>query len=659
MRSGLGRPNGSPIEMTKQRGKESKSDVLKGGDLLIENTASGTGTLDHDRFFSLSLDMLCIADVRGYFKDLNPAWERVLGWTHEELLASPFIEFVHPEDRPATLAETAKLATGADTVWFENRYRCKDDSYRWFAWRATASVEDQLIYAIAIDVTDQKDSEARLVNLLDRERRLSSDLRLLLESTGEGIYGVDIDGRCTFVNRAAAEMLGYSESQVVGSNFHLLAHHSRPDGSVYLIEDCPILRAIRTGEPCRVDDEVLWRSDRSSFFVEYASFPFSEVGIIRGAVVTFRDITERKVAEGAILAERNRLAATLASMAEGAVITDLEGQIVSVNPAMERLGGWLVDEVQGRPFADVYPAFDEKGQLIPADRRLLSKAIQSRQAVTSRGYSIAFLTRDGSRFPVSVSAAPILDADGEVVGAVSVIRDVSFEKEVDQLKSALISTVSHELRTPLTMIQGFSELLLTRDLREQKSREALEQIKVSAERLSRLIENLLSVSRIESDRLAMRLVPVDLPGLVEEVVAAFRQEQDLDLQLSFDQMPLVLADRDMLVQILTNLLSNAIKYSPKGGLVVISGKRQGPSAEISVQDQGIGMSESEAAQLFEKFYRVDHPEVHKVGGTGLGLYITKNLVELQGGQIWVNSEPGRGTTFVFSLPLAIDGEVKP
>lgn len=623
----------------------------------FDMNASGPSALNHDRFFALSLDMLCIADFNGYFKDLNPAWERVLGWTREELLASPFVEFVHLDDRPATIAEAAKLATATDTVWFENRYRCKDESFKWLAWRATASIEDELIYAVASDVTEQKNAEANLAKLLDNERRLAAHLRRILESTAEGIYGIDLDGQCTFVNRAAAEMLGYGEDQMVGTNIHLLVHHSRPDGSTYPIEECPIFRALRTGERCRVDDEVLWRSDGSSFPVEYSAFPFAEEGVTRGAVVTFGDITERKVAVEAIVAEKNRLSATLSSMAEGAVITDPRGQIVSVNPAMERLGGWREDEIRGRRFAEVYPAFDEQGNSIPIQNRFLSRALQSREPVASRGYGMTFLWRDGRRCPVNVSAAPIFDADGEVLGAVSVIRDVSYEKEVDQLKSSLISTVSHELRTPLTMIQGFSELLLTRDLREEKSREALEQINVSAQRLSRLIEDLLSVSRIESGRLVLRLAPVDLPAVVDEVIAPFAHRGIGDFKVSLDpDLPAVLSDRDMLIQILTNLVSNAIKYSPAGSTASVSAKRNGSAAEISVQDQGIGMSEDEVAQLFQKFYRADSPEVRKAGGTGLGLYITKNLIEMQGGQIWVKSKVGRGSTFFFSLPLAIGDE---
>lgn len=612
---------------------------------------TGLGAAHRDRFFSLSLDMLCIADFDGYFKDLNPVWERTLGWTLEELRAAPFIEFVHPDDRQATIAEAERLQAGTDTVWFENRYLCKDGSYKWLAWRATASAEDRLYYAVARDVTERRHAEEERSVLLDRERRLAADLRLLLESTAEGIYGIDLRGRCTFINRAGAAMLGYAEEDVLGKEMHSLIHHSRADSSPYPVEECPIYRAFRVGQGSRVDEEVLWRRDGTPFAAEYSSFPIVEDVAVRGAVVTFIDITDRKTAEACIVAERNRLAAILASMADGAVITDPQGRIASVNPALERLGGWREDEVRGRRLAEVYPGFDDRGEPIPLEKRFMSKAIESREAVTSRGYGIMFLTRHGRRTPVSVSAAPVLDAGGELLGAVTVIRDVSYEREVDELKSSLVSTVSHELRTPLTMIQGFSELLLARDLDEQRSSEALEEIHISAERLSRLIDNLLSVSRIESGSLEVRPTRVDLAEVVHALVAPFVQGRDIRVELERG-LPAALADRDHLIQILTNLVSNAVKYSPPECPVTVRGTRNGSTIEVSVSDQGIGMTEAELARLFEKFVRADRSEVRDTPGTGLGLFITKRLVEMQRGRIWVRSEPGKGSTFTFSLPLA-------
>jgi PAS domain S-box-containing protein len=366
----------------------------------------------------------------------------------------------------------------------------------------------------------------------------------------------------------------------------------------------------------------------------------------------FRADLDRKATEEDLRESEQRQKAILASLADAVVITDAEGHVVSINRAMERLTGWRQDEAEGRPYEEVCPLVDARGHLIPPEKGFLTRAIAARDVVVSRGYDVSLLIRDGRRVPVSISAAPILESRGELLGGVDVLRDVSHEREVDQLKSSLISTVSHELRTPLTMIQGFSELLLTRDSDEKSSREALEQINASAGRLGRLIEDLLSVSRIESGRLEMRLHPVDLSEAVEEVTALLGRDRDVRIDIDRD-LPPVLADGELLIRILTNLLSNAVKYSSPEAPISVSARSDDSSVEVSVSDHGIGLSKDEAARLFEKFFRADRPEVRTAGGTGLGLYITKNLVEMQDGQIWCESEVGKGTTFRFTLPLAL------
>lgn len=354
--------------------------------------------------------------------------------------------------------------------------------------------------------------------------------------------------------------------------------------------------------------------------------------------------------------ERTRTAAILDSAAEGVVTTDLTHRILSMNPAMERLSGWSTEEAIGGPYADFFHFFDADGEPIPHEHGPLAQAMASKAPVASHGFGLILLNRAGVRIPVTVTAAPILDETGDTIGGVDVIRDASLEREVDQMKSTFVSTVSHELRTPLTMIQGFSELLLSRDVGQKDAKDALEQINRSALRLGRLIEDLLSVSRIESGRLTLRTEPLDLHDAIDEALRPFAGASDIRVELD-DPLPQVLADKDMLIQVLTNLISNAEKYSPPGSPITVRARADGATAEISVKDEGIGLSEEELSHLFEKFYRVDREEVRHVGGTGLGLFITKNLVEKQRGRIRVSSGPGKGSTFTFSLPLREAREV--
>ncbi|MGH2692275.1 MAG: ATP-binding protein [Actinomycetota bacterium] len=362
-----------------------------------------------------------------------------------------------------------------------------------------------------------------------------------------------------------------------------------------------------------------------------------------------REVHERRRVE-----EEQR--AVLSSIGDGVVTTNGEGAIVLVNRGMVRLAGWCQEEVSGRPHADVFQFWGPDGQPLPQEQTFIVRALESRRVASTRGFGWSLLTRRGDRVPVSVTAAPVLDRGRTLLGAVQIVRDVSPEKEVDQLKSSIVSTVSHELRTPLTMIQGFAELLVARDFSDEHRREALGEIKSSAERLGRLVDDLLSVSRIESGRHVVRLAPVDLTPLVKEVIPPLASPREVRIDV-VEPLPPIMADRDMVVRILTNLISNAIKYSPPDTEINMAVRQDGSEVEVAVTDHGIGMTEAELAELFTKFFRADRPEVRAVAGTGLGLYITRRLVELQGGQLRVESQLGRATTFSFTLPLAANEPV--
>jgi signal transduction histidine kinase len=319
------------------------------------------------------------------------------------------------------------------------------------------------------------------------------------------------------------------------------------------------------------------------------------------------------------------------AIADGVLLSDPFGRVTAMNRALEALTGWTEAEARGRPYAEVLPiAAEQVGG--PAD----------------------LVSRYGRRVPVAVSSAPIFDARGRVVGGVDVIRDVSREREIDEVKSALISTVSHELRTPLTLIHGFAELLVLRDMPVERQRSSAVEILDASRRLARLIDDLLSVSRMESGRLVLDPRPLDLAAVVERILSPFRAmaaRHTLRTKLP-TSLPVVWGDPDKVEQILTNLVGNAIKYSPGGGEVLVTVEHDGDTVQVSVRDQGIGMSPRDMGQLFEKFYRVDREEVRRAGGTGLGLYITKRLVEMHGGRLWAESWPGVGSVFRFTLPTS-------
>lgn len=257
------------------------------------------------------------------------------------------------------------------------------------------------------------------------------------------------------------------------------------------------------------------------------------------------------------------------------------------------------------------------------------------------------------------SSLPVTDVDQTYIGRLYVWRDATHEREVDRMKSEFISMVSHELRTPLTSIQGYVDLILTDEALGELTelqREFLEIVRNNARRLTSIVNDLLDLSSMESGKLELHRKPLDITLLIRKLLPSFQpgwdaRRQTFTLHLP-EKAPMVLGDAERVTQILSNLLSNAHKYTPDEGHINLSVEIAEPVARVEVTDSGIGLSTEEQARLFTRFYRAHNPTTEAVGGTGLGLVITRSLVEMQGGEIQVSSEPGHGSTFGFTLPLA-------
>jgi signal transduction histidine kinase len=232
------------------------------------------------------------------------------------------------------------------------------------------------------------------------------------------------------------------------------------------------------------------------------------------------------------------------------------------------------------------------------------------------------------------------------------LRDPTDERDLRRRYEAFVSIAAHELRTPLSTIVGFAELLLQWDQPEAVRREWLEYIHRDGQRLGLIVDELLNVSRIHSGELAVDLQELPLNSPVEEVLACFRQTTDAHefvVDIPSD-LPRVVADRNKLIQVLTNLLDNAVKYSPQGGRIALSATGEAGRVVVAVADQGVGMRLADQEHLFTTFHRIRRAETEGIMGTGLGLYIVKAFLELMHGEVWVTSELGRGSTFLFSLP---------
>jgi PAS domain S-box-containing protein len=269
----------------------------------------------------------------------------------------------------------------------------------------------------------------------------------------------------------------------------------------------------------------------------------------------------------------------------------------------------------------------------------------------SRDYR--FRLKDGSYRWLHDELKLTYDANGRPLEAVGYLSDITARKEVERLKDELISTVSHELRTPLTTLRGFVELLLARDFPPEKERQFLGIVDQETMRLTRLIDDFLDIQRIESGRQEYRFESLDVLALLRDMAELF-QKSDHKHTIRVDApagLPLVQMDGERIRQVLENLISNALKFSPAGGEILLRAGAEGNEIEISVTDPGIGIPAEEIPRIFQKFYRVERPGMPRFPGTGLGLAMVREIVQKHGGRVWAESEPGRGSTFHFTLPV--------
>jgi PAS domain S-box-containing protein len=368
----------------------------------------------------------------------------------------------------------------------------------------------------------------------------------------------------------------------------------------------------------------------------------------RGELLDALELKTRALQES-----EERLARIVETIAEAIFIVERSGRVTFANAAAEKLFQLKREAITARTHDD--PAWKQTAPggipFAPEDLPF-NQVMRTREPVN--GIEVEVERAGGSRLVVSINAAPLTDPAGEVVGMVASLVDITHRKEVERMKDEFVSTVSHELRTPLSCLRGFTELMLTRDFPQEKQREFLGIIKEESVRLANLINDFLDIQRMESGRQRYELKAVDVAALLKDAQSLFREAAGgnrIRLEVPAG-VPPVWADADRIHQVLSNLISNALKFSPRGGEVTVGARGEGKEVEIRVEDQGIGMSPQTVPHLFTKFFRVDSKETRGIKGTGLGLALVKEIVTAHRGRLWVKSEPGKGSTFYFSLPAA-------
>lgn len=617
----------------------------------------------------------------------------------------------------------------------------------------------------------------------DELQKSREEVRLILNSVGEAIYGIDLEGRCTFCNPVCLEILGYKEvNDLIGKNMHWVCHHSYADKTKFPVERCRIFQAFQQGEGTHVDDEVLWRSDGSSFPAEYWSFPQRVNGKVTGAVVTFVDITGRKKAQNDLLKSEERyhqIASAITDYIYTVFVESGRSTRTQYNPACLAVTGYRAEEylkdtmlwfniiveedrdIVLEQIKDIHSGhkdlppiehriyrkdgqirwvkntivshFDAQGILIAYDglisditarkeaekvledqkRALDEHAIVSRSdpqgrityvndkfcqiskysreellgcehTILNSGYHpetffthlwerisggnvwqghIRNRARDGSYFWLASTIVPFKDIHDRVKEYINVSTDITKNIENEErleaamlIKSNFVSTASHELRTPLAAIKSSIDILSTeipgKLVNDQKV--FLGRVKNNVDRLARLINDVLDLSKLESGKMTMNLVPFDCRELVKDVVDMQRavvKDRPIMLETEFEtDLPTLSADRDRLTQVLNNLINNALKFTLEGKVTVMVSCTDKKMMVFTVRDTGPGIKEEDLPKLFVQFQQVGASS-HQVSGTGLGLAISKEIVEKHGGSIRVTSKFGEGSAFIFTIPV--------
>jgi len=654
---------------------------------------------ERNRIFNYSIDMLSVADFQGYFKQLNPAWEKTLGWTPEELMARPYLEFIHPEDRNATINAAQGLAEGNPVIAFENRYACKDGSYKWMSWNSFPLAEEGIIFAVVRDVTGQKKTLEDLRLSEDRFRELFRYM-----SSGVAVYKPLKNGEDFIfedMNRAGEQITKVKRSDVMGKSVLKAFPEVKEIGLFEVFQ-----RVWRSGKPA-MHPVTQYNDEKLSLWVQNYVYklPSGEI------VAIFDDITDRKKAEEALHENEAFIRAVLDSLPIGIAVNSVDPLVKFeymndnfpkyYRTTREKLADpdafWDVvyedqefkEKIRKRVIEDCASGDLEKmyWEDVPISRKGDQTAFVSARNipvpykqlmislvwdVTKRKYAEDELKKYREHLEDLVEERTLQLAALNTELASTNIK----LRELDRLKSMFIASMSHELRTPLNSIIGFTGIILQGLVGEinEEQKKQLTIVKNSAKHLLDLINDVIDLSKIEAGKVELLIEEFDLDLLLREVYETLKVSADkkgLGFSLDMPDALIMQSDRRRIKQVLMNLGSNAVKYTDKGSVNIKVKKMRSSEVpkniltqanltllsdhenviEISVDDTGIGIHSQDMGILFTAFGRIHAEGMPIQEGTGLGLYLSNKLAYLLGGSITTESEFGKGSKFRFILPM--------
>lgn len=526
---------------------------------------------------------------------------------------------------------------------------------------------------VSVDVVEHGDVRLLLSHLFDvtERRRLEERLqagerryRAIFDNTFQFTGFLTTDGILLEANQTALDFAGLIPADVIGRPFWEARWWTQSPETQEQLRDA-IIRAAQ-GEFVRYEVDVLGKAETVAR-IDFSLKPLrDESGQVTHLIPEGRDVTELRKAEVALQESEERFRSAFEWSPIGMAIVGLDGRWLEVNRALCKIVGYTEDELRARTFQDVTHPDDLEADLAQA-RRLYSGEIPSYQMEKR------YIRKDGQTIWVLLTGSVIHAADGSPASALAQVVDISARKRAElETQRALevqraantelnrftkaqrnfLSIVSHDFRTPLTSILGFSEILQGGGFLTGEAAEFAGIIANNARRLTRLIDDLLVLDRLEARREPIRSLPVEIEGVLKEVASFFHASEathHITLEVEPD-LPMIVGDRDGLIRVVTNLIDNAVKYSPHGGQITVVAQRAADVMHLQVRDQGIGIPTSDLEVIFDRYARLEAERTYRIRGTGLGLAIVREIVDAHGGQVWAESNGGAGTTFHIILP---------
>lgn len=658
--------------------------------------------------FNLAPDIVYTISPDGILTSLSPSFERILGWPASEWVGKSFIPLIHPDDLKLVRWTIKQTMKGKRLDPFILRILTKEETYRTLEFASGPDIIDGKIIGkigIARDITvhEKEEKEEKFISRATKVLSSSLNYHLTLKKIAQILVPDMADWSSVHIVNEKGELENLTVAHIDPKKVEWAL--SLQSKYKYAMKDPnnATVRVFNTGQAelyPKITDELIRKSAKNKeerdllFKLQLRSIIIAplvgrskrlgaitlvsskadrlydekdlklavKLGRLAGQFVenaklymaAKKEIRKRKKVEAELKASRNELKAILENVADGITVFDKDANVTYVNPAIAKSSGYKSQlSMLKNPlkWKDTFKVLDEKGKKIPIGSLPGRVAVLTGKENKRLLHTINKLT--GKEEWVVDTARPII-TNGIIKGSVSVSHDITERMELERKKDDFISIASHELKTPITSIKGFVHLLKKEHTAYSDSRSAhfIDRIEGQVNNLTELIEDLLNLSKLVSGKLAYNYEEFELSNLIGEVIGDLRAisgSHKIIFKNGIHQK--VVADRDRISQVLINLINNAVKYSPGKEKVVVSLKNGGENVKVSVKDYGIGMDESEAENIFDRFYRVKDVNDKTFPGLGIGLYISKEIIERHKGKIWVATKKAKGSTFHFSLPL--------